>query len=78
MPDYVKDLEKARAEMVKARRGLAEALAKPFDRGTTPGFRSQFIEIQTAIEQIDKAIIEEQRAAPAARLKGFTEGGGYA
>jgi hypothetical protein len=77
MPDHVKVLEKAREQMVKARRDLAEGLSKPYDGRTTPGFRSGFIEVQAAIEQIDKAIADEQKIAPPAAPKGFSGDDGY-
>jgi hypothetical protein len=75
MSDYVKALAKAREQMVKARRDLAEGLSKPYDGRTTPGLRSGFIEVQNTIEQIDKAIVDEQKIAPPAAPK--YKGGGY-
>jgi hypothetical protein len=60
MSDYVKVLEKAREEMVKARRSLAEGLTKPYD-GRTKGFRSGFIEVQNTIEYLDRAVADEQK-----------------
>jgi hypothetical protein len=77
MPGHVEVLQKAREQMVKARRDLADGLSKPYDGRTTPGFRSGFIEIQTTIEQIDKAIADEQKIAPPAAPKGFGRDDGY-
>jgi hypothetical protein len=77
MSDYVKVLEQAREQMVKARRSLAEGLARPYDGRTTPGLRSGLIEVQTVIEQIDKAIVDERRAAPAAPIKDFDKDDPY-
>ena len=71
MTDHVKALQDAREQMVKARRGLAEGLSKPYDGRTTPGLRSGFIEVQNAIEQIDKAIVDEQKSVPPRPVKGF-------
>jgi hypothetical protein len=69
MADYVKTLQQAREQMVKARREAAEVLSKPFDRQTTPRSQTIFIEAQNTIEQIDKAIAEEYRLAPLAPVK---------
>ena len=63
MSDYEKVLEKAREEMVKARRNIADGLAKLYDGRTTPDLRSNFIDVQTTIELIDKAIADEQKLA---------------
>jgi len=71
MTDHVEALQQAREQMVAARRGHAEELSKPFDRNTTPGFRTTFIEIQNVIDQIDKAIKDEQKLAPTAPIKRF-------
>jgi hypothetical protein len=60
MIDHVKVLREAREQMVKARRRLAEGLVKPYDGRYTPGLRSEFAEVQNTIEQIDKAIADEQ------------------
>ena len=49
MTDYVKTLQNAREQMVKARREVAEELARPYS--DTPRSRTIFIEIQTVIEQ---------------------------
>jgi hypothetical protein len=62
MTDYAKTLQNAREQMVKARREAAEELARPYS--DTPRSRTIFVEIQNVIEQIDKAIAEEQRLAP--------------
>jgi hypothetical protein len=78
MPDHVKVLEKAREQMVKARRDLAEGLAKPYDGRTTPGLRSAFIDVQSVVDQIDKAITDERKSAPPAPIKVPDEDDGYA
>ena len=76
MPDHVEVLQKAREQMVKARRDLADGLSKPYDGRTTPGLRSSFIEVQSAIDRIDKAIADEQKTAPPAAPDGY-KGEGY-
>lgn len=77
MSDHVKTLEKAREEMVKARRGFAAELAKPFDRQTADRIRSGFLGAQAVIEQIDKAIDDERKLAPAPPMKGFSANDPY-
>jgi hypothetical protein len=64
MSEHLKVLGTAREQMVKARRGIAEVLSKPYDSRTTPGARTTFTEIQNTIEQIDKAIADERKLDP--------------
>ena len=47
--------------MVDSRRGLAEALEKPYERGKTEDHRAKFFEVQAVIEAIDRAITDETR-----------------
>ena len=75
--EHAKVLRQGREMMVKQRRELAEGLAKPFDSRSTPSLRTIFNEIQHTIEQIDKAIAEEQKFAPADPPKGFGPDDGY-
>lgn len=49
-------LEKARARMVEDRDAFAKVLAAPFDRDKAERARVKFIEIQTLIDAIDRAI----------------------
>lgn len=72
MPTHVEVLQKARDEMVKTRRDMADALSKPYDPGKTPRMRTTFIEIQSLIEQIDKAIADEHNLVVPAPVKGFS------
>ena len=78
MPDHIDALHKAREQMVKARRDLADGLSKP-DDGRRRSLivtwmaglylawgRSSFIQVQATIEQIDKAIADEQKIGSAA------------
>ena len=53
-------LRKARAQLVDSRRRVEEALTKPFDRNMTPQMQSMMIEVQQAIDAIDKAIADEE------------------
>ncbi len=52
-------LQKAREELVKARRQTAEVLAQPYGRTKTPEARTNFMEIQAVIDSIDRAIADE-------------------
>lgn len=53
-------LQKAREQMVKARRDVAEVLARPYDPRTTPEARVSFMQIQATIDHIDKAVVDEK------------------
>lgn len=77
MSDHVKVLEKAREEMVKARRSIADGLAKPYDPRTTPTLRTGLLEIQAVIEQIDKAIVDERSASSPSPPVGWAGGNAY-
>lgn len=77
MSDHVKVLQKAREQMVKARRDLADGLSRPDDPGKTPNMRTTFIEVQTVIDEIDKAIADEQKIAPEPPLKRFDKDDPY-
>ena len=76
MTDHVDVLQKAREQMIKARRDLADGLSKPYD-GRTPDLRKSFIEVQATITRIDDAIADEQKNAPRAAPKGFGGDDGY-
>ena len=60
MTTPIEILQEAREQMVKARREVAETLAKPYDSQTTPAARTNFMQIQATIDHIDKAIIDEK------------------
>jgi 3-mercaptopyruvate sulfurtransferase SseA len=64
MTEYVDVLNRAREQMVKARRELTAVLAKPYDKRTTPQARITFTEVQNTIDQIDKAIADERKPEP--------------
>ena len=40
--------------------GLAEALAKPYDRGNTENWRAHLVEVQQTIAAVDEAIKEAE------------------
>jgi hypothetical protein len=64
MTNHIDVLKKAREQMVKMRRDAADVLSQPFDRSKTPHALATFTEAQDAIEQIDKAIEDEQKQEP--------------
>ena len=53
-------LKKARERLVEDRRGFAKIIAAPFERERTNDARARFIEMQVAIEAIDRAIEDEK------------------
>ena len=64
MNERMTTLIKARERMVEDRDGFAKVLAAPFDRDKAERARNRFIEIQSLVDAIDRAIAGE-RAAPA-------------
>jgi hypothetical protein len=56
----ISDLEGARATLVKERRNLASAMAAGYVRGETENAMVRFVEIQAAIEAVDRAIEDEE------------------
>jgi len=58
---HVDALKAAREQLVKQRRDLAASLAKPFERGGTEGWRVAIVEVQAAIDAIDKAVLDEKK-----------------
>jgi hypothetical protein len=64
MTNHIDVLKKAREQIVKIRRDAADVLSQPFDRSKTPNSLTIFLEAQNAIEQIDKAIEDEQKQEP--------------
>lgn len=53
-------LKKARERLVEDRRGFAKIIAAPFERERTNDARVRFIEMQMAIEAVDRAIEDEE------------------
>jgi hypothetical protein len=59
--DYLSRLVGARMRAVDVRRETATALAGAFQRGRTEPMRELFVELQSLIEAIDRAIVDEYR-----------------
>jgi hypothetical protein len=57
-------LNKARERMAEDRDAFAKILAAPFDRDKAERARLKFIETQTLIDAIDRAILGEQHSSP--------------
>ena len=55
-------LKKARERLVEDRRELAKIIAAPFEREKTHDARVRFIDMQDAIEAVDRAIEDEEAA----------------
>ena len=54
-------LKTARERLVEDRRAFAKIIAAPFEREKTRDAREKFIDIQAAIEAVDRAIEDEDR-----------------
>jgi hypothetical protein len=63
MTDHVRDLKKARDELVKQRRSSALAMTESYKPGDAANRLDNLIRYQRAIEAIDRAIKEEELAA---------------
>ncbi len=64
--DYVLDLKKARDELIRQRRSIISALVEGYKSGHTEHQLDNLIRYQRAIETIDRALREEERAAEVA------------
>jgi Spy/CpxP family protein refolding chaperone len=60
MSERRETLEKARERMIEERDGHAKVLAAPFDRDKAERARNKFIELQTLIDALDRAIVGEK------------------
>jgi hypothetical protein len=58
--DHVAALLRAREKLVRQRRSLATSLGEDQQRGHIDDRRSQFIELQQALEALDRAMDDEQ------------------
>lgn len=58
-------LQKARDRMIEDRDAHVKVLAAPFDRDKSERARSKFIETQTLIEALERAIRVEEHVSPA-------------
>jgi hypothetical protein len=66
MSERLETLKKARERMADDRDAFAKVLAAPFDRDKAERSRIKFIETQTLIDAIDRAIEGEQSRLAAA------------
>jgi hypothetical protein len=60
MSERLDTLKKARERMIEDRDAHAKVLAAPFDRDKAERARSKFIELQTLIDALDRAISGEE------------------
>ena len=60
MSERLETLRKARERMIEDRDTHAKVLAAPFDRDKAERARNKFIEIQTLIDALDRAISGEE------------------
>jgi hypothetical protein len=58
--EHSDNLKKARTQLIEQRRAFAKVLAGPYDRGKTEQALEKFLEIQAAIEAMDRAIEGEE------------------
>jgi hypothetical protein len=56
MNERLETLKKARERMIEDRDAHAKVLAAPFDRDKAERARSKFVEIQTLVDALDRAI----------------------
>jgi hypothetical protein len=59
MSERLETLKKARERMIEDRDAHAKVLAAPFNRDNAERARTKFVELQTLIEAIDRAILGE-------------------
>jgi hypothetical protein len=74
MTDRLETLQKARARMIEDRDGYAKVLAAPFDRDKAERSRIRFVETQSLIDALDRAIAGEKTGddkGPPAAAAGF-------
>ncbi len=58
--EHIDQLRVARDLHVQARRDIVERLAEPYSEGQTEQWRRSFLELQTVVEAIDRAIAQEE------------------
>jgi hypothetical protein len=64
MNERLETLKKARERMIEDRDAHAKVLAAPFDRDKAERARNKFIEIQTLVDALDRAIAGEGAISP--------------
>jgi len=60
--EHTDNLKKARARLIEQRRAFVKVLAGPYERGKTEQARERFLDMQTAIEAMNRAIEDEERS----------------
>jgi hypothetical protein len=68
MNERLSILMKARERMIEDRDPFAKVLAGPVDRERSERARAKFVELQTLIEAIERAIKSEQHSADVAAV----------
>ena len=63
MSTPIDDLQNLRALSVRQRRQLVRDLASPNERGSAQDVHDLFLKLQTTIEAIDRALVDEQADA---------------
>jgi hypothetical protein len=64
MSERLETLERARERMIEDRDSHAKVLAAPFDRDKAERARNKFVELQSPIEALDRAIHSEKIISP--------------
>lgn len=64
MSERLETLKRARERMIEDRDSHAKVLAAPFDRDTAERARNKFVELQSLIEALDRAIHSEKIISP--------------
>jgi hypothetical protein len=64
MSERLETLKKAHERMIEERDAHAKVLAAPFDRDKAERARNKFIEIQTLVDALDRAIRGEEVISP--------------
>jgi hypothetical protein len=57
--EHVDALMSARARLVESRRQLVVILGRPLERADTDRWRKEMIQVQTTIQAIDAALLDE-------------------
>jgi hypothetical protein len=52
--EHTDNLKKARARLIEQRRAFVKVLAGPYERGKTEQARQRFLDMQTAIEAMNR------------------------
>ena len=68
MSERLETLKQARERMIEDRDSHAKVLAAPFDRDRAERARNKFIEIQSLIDALDRAIHGEEITMPSGSL----------